>query len=152
MPLISGGSSGGGLPSQWTAGSHGDVTATTDDPTLPPLTVQGAGGSGGGDDIFVVEASGFLRAIEVVANGAGSISEVDFATAGPTLALQQTDGVITSDTTVRRYRGQTAAPASALLSSSEFALWLDATPGATKLMVKAKDSGGTVRTATINLA
>ena len=32
------------------------------------------------------------------------------------------------------------------------ALWLDATPGATKLMVKAKDSAGTFRTAAIALA
>lgn len=46
----------------------------------------------------------------------------------------------------------TASPADASLSAGEFALWLDATIGATKLMVKAKDSGGTVRTAAIALA
>jgi hypothetical protein len=43
-------------------------------------------------------------------------------------------------------------PADGSLADSEFSLWLDATPGATKLMVKAKDSGGTVRTAAIALS
>lgn len=45
-----------------------------------------------------------------------------------------------------------AAPADALFASSSFALWLDATPGATKLMVKAKDSNGAVRTGSLALA
>lgn len=45
-----------------------------------------------------------------------------------------------------------AAPADADLGNGGFGLWLDATPGATKLMVKAKDSGGTVRTAAIALS
>jgi len=44
-----------------------------------------------------------------------------------------------------------AAPADADLDSSSFSLWLDDTPGATCLKVKAKDSGGTVRTATVPL-
>lgn len=45
----------------------------------------------------------------------------------------------------------TAAPPDLDLVASQVALWLDATIGATKLMVKAKDSGGTVRTAAIAL-
>lgn len=44
-----------------------------------------------------------------------------------------------------------AAPADADLASSELAIWLDATPGATKAMFKAKDSGGTVRTGSVAL-
>jgi len=47
---------------------------------------------------------------------------------------------------------KTSAPADAEVADSSVVLWLDATPGATKLMVKAKDSGGTVRTAAIALA
>jgi hypothetical protein len=43
------------------------------------------------------------------------------------------------------------APPDAVLGNGDVSLWLDQTPGATKLMVKAKDSGGTVRTTTINL-
>jgi hypothetical protein len=34
---------------------------------------------------------------------------------------------------------------------SGFAFWLDPTPGATLLKIKAKDSGGTVRTASVPL-
>jgi aspartokinase-like uncharacterized kinase len=45
----------------------------------------------------------------------------------------------------------TAAPASADVATSSVALWLDATPAATKLMVKAKDSGGTVKTGSLAL-
>ena len=45
-----------------------------------------------------------------------------------------------------------AAPADASIPTSGFTLWLDDTIGATKLMVKAKDSGGTVRTATVALS
>jgi hypothetical protein len=47
--------------------------------------------------------------------------------------------------------GHHAAPADGDLDHSTFTLWLDATPGATKLMIKAKDSGGTVRTGSVNL-
>ena len=45
-----------------------------------------------------------------------------------------------------------AAPPDGDVATSAVTLWLDATPAATKLMVKAKDSGGTVRTAAIALA
>lgn len=45
-----------------------------------------------------------------------------------------------------------AAPADGDLASSEVALWLDATSGAAKLKIKAKDSGGTVRTGEVALA
>lgn len=44
------------------------------------------------------------------------------------------------------------APADVDLNASEFSLWLDDTPGATVLKVKAKDSGGTVRTGSIPLS
>ena len=50
--------------------------------------------------------------------------------------------------------GYTVAPADGELNSSQLAFWFDPTPGVgnTKLMVKAKDAGGTVRTAAIVLA
>jgi sulfate adenylyltransferase subunit 1 (EFTu-like GTPase family) len=47
---------------------------------------------------------------------------------------------------------KSSAPADADLATGELALWFDSTAGAAKLMVKAKDAGGTVRTATIALA
>jgi len=45
-----------------------------------------------------------------------------------------------------------AAPADAALAASQFTLWLDATNGAAKLMVKAKQADGTVKTASVALA
>lgn len=47
---------------------------------------------------------------------------------------------------------KTAAPADADLANGELSIWLDQTAGATKAMFKAKDSAGTVRTATVALA
>lgn len=47
---------------------------------------------------------------------------------------------------------KTAAPADADLANGELAIWIDQTIGATKAMFKAKDSAGTVRTATVALA
>lgn len=47
---------------------------------------------------------------------------------------------------------RTSAPADGELVNSELAFWLDATPGATKAMFKAKDSGGTVRTGSVPLS
>jgi len=45
-----------------------------------------------------------------------------------------------------------AAPADADLANGELAVWLDATPGATLAMFRAKDSGGTVRSGSLALA
>jgi len=47
---------------------------------------------------------------------------------------------------------QNSEPADACLVNSSFTFWLTDTPGATVLNVKAKDSGGTVRAATVNLS
>lgn len=44
-----------------------------------------------------------------------------------------------------------SVPADSDLVASSVAIWLDDTPGSTKLMIKAKDSGGTVRTGSVNL-
>lgn len=45
----------------------------------------------------------------------------------------------------------TSAPADDLLSAGQCALWFDATNGAAKLMIKAKQANGTVRTGSVNL-
>lgn len=47
---------------------------------------------------------------------------------------------------------KSAAPADADVATGELFFWFDTTAGAAKLMVKAKDSGGTVRTAAVALA
>lgn len=46
----------------------------------------------------------------------------------------------------------TSAPSNDVLDNGEFGLWLDATNGATKLMVKAKSANGTVVTGELPLA
>jgi serine/threonine protein phosphatase PrpC len=46
---------------------------------------------------------------------------------------------------------RTSAPADADLAAGELAIWFDKTTGAAKLMVKAKDNGGTVRTGSLAL-
>lgn len=45
-----------------------------------------------------------------------------------------------------------AAPADGDLAAGELRLWFDQTDGAAKLMIKAKQADGTVRTAAVNLA
>lgn len=49
-------------------------------------------------------------------------------------------------------QGTHAPPLDATLAAGECALWFDDTPGASKLKIKAKDSGGTVRTGEVALA
>lgn len=46
---------------------------------------------------------------------------------------------------------KTSAPPDADLIAGDVSIWLDATPGAAVFNIKAKDSGGTVRTGSINL-
>lgn len=45
-----------------------------------------------------------------------------------------------------------SAPADASLVAGQFKFWLDATPGSTKLMIKAKDSNGAVRSGSVVLS
>lgn len=44
-----------------------------------------------------------------------------------------------------------AAPADADLAAGELALWFDPTNGAAKLMIKAKQANGTVKTGSVNV-
>lgn len=46
---------------------------------------------------------------------------------------------------------KTSAPADSDLAAGEMAIWFDPTNGAAKLMVKAKETGGTVRTGSVSL-
>lgn len=46
---------------------------------------------------------------------------------------------------------KTSAPADTELDAGEMALWFDSTSGSAKLMIKAKDLGGTVRTGSVSL-
>lgn len=57
-----------------------------------------------------------------------------------------------SSSSEQRFKAASSEAAKGLLEKSEFDFWLDPTPGATVLHIVAKDSAGTTRQATINLA
>lgn len=59
--------------------------------------------------------------------------------------------IVAGVTTGLLFGGVHAAPADPAINAGECALWLDQTDGAAKLMVKAKQADGTVRTAAIAL-
>lgn len=50
------------------------------------------------------------------------------------------------------FTSKTSAPADGDLANGEMAIWLDSTNGAAKLMVKAKQANGTVRTGSVSLS
>ena len=106
---------------------------------------------GGTDDnsaigsFIVGDASTLTKGI--VARGkasqSGNLLEVQDSSANPLSGFTENGYFFTR---------KTSAPADAELSNGELALWFDSTNGAAKLMVKAKEAGGTVRTATVALA
>lgn len=55
------------------------------------------------------------------------------------------------DPSLAHFTGPNAAPADATLAAGGFSLWLDATDGAGKLMVKAKTANGTVVAGSVTL-
>lgn len=83
---------------------------------------------------IVSSAGGFITF-----NSAGFLAQTG---GGANVAGMNQDGIFTS---------KNAAPVDANVANGQAFFWLDATPGATKLMVKAKDSGGTVRTGSLAL-
>lgn len=115
------------------------------------LFVQGLSSSAG------VGQSLFQGTITVNPQNAGDISLILKAPATPTVDVFQvkdsTSAILSRfDKSGYFMTKKVAAPADADLTNSEMALWLDATNGAAKLMIKAKQADGTVRTAAVALA
>lgn len=82
-------------------------------------------------------------------NTAGAAAPIALTTAQvKTLLGYYTQG---DNTLLARMISTQVADPSAALAASQFVLWLNNTPGSTELKVAAKDSGGTLRTATIPL-
>jgi hypothetical protein len=76
---------------------------------------------------------------------------------GPTGKLQAVDSTLNAQLTASPADGlaffrYNTAPADATLSAGELAFWFDPTNGAAKLMIKAKQNDGTVKTASVALA
>jgi hypothetical protein len=175
------GPGGSGLPEQWTDGGHGDVTATTDDPNFVVFTVQGASGARAGaaelftvnddDDVpkFAVDALGgigvhlvstpFQGHFDIIEDGSGRpILNVGGASDpnGGSVNISR-DGSVTvapttTDVPALRLAQVTAAPLDANLNPGEIAFWFDQTNGAAKLMIKAKQADGTVKTGQVALS
>lgn len=92
--------------------------------------------SSGGNAIIHQTAGGVVARL-----GAGSVAvDGDVVSSGNALI----NGYVQTD--------QNTAPADGNLSQGQAAIWFDKTNGAAKLMVKAKQADGTVKTGSVNLA
>lgn len=92
------------------------------------------------DDGVVVRPNSFVnvdttRPLAAAAITAGELEVLDAEPAPPRLEAHN----------VIRFLAEDEPTALGLLASSQFAFFLDPTPGATKLHAIAKDSGGTIR-------
>jgi hypothetical protein len=128
---------------------------------------------------FSINSQGFIRVPQIFniasfnnsriqLTNTGMIVDRTVVDANPTLSVQNLSASNTGNTIEVKGAGnvlgsrfdknayfmtrKTAAPADADLTSSEAALWLDATNGAAKLMIKAKQADGTVRTGSVTLS
>lgn len=73
---------------------------------------------------------------------------------GDSLQIQNSSAVVLAkiDTAGAFHTKANAAPADASLAAGQMALWFDSTNGASKLMIKAKQADGTVKTGSVALA
>lgn len=110
--------------------------------------------------IATIDSGGFTNfAVNDSDPGHESGPTVGIVNRGANESLQVADGTgaelivgpLTSGTVGFLIGRALSAPPDTDLQDSQFVLWLDDTPGLTFLNIKAKDSAGTVRTATIAL-
>jgi hypothetical protein len=117
--------------------------------TAASLDIQGKAPDGAYVDIFD-DGAGFLTLDAV----AGVALRPSNAGGLPILTCQLPDATPAFDISKNGYATSKlhSAPADADLSAGHLMLWFDQTNGAAKLMVKAKQADGTVKTAAIALA
>lgn len=128
---------------------------------------------------FAVDNSGFVRATQLFNYTSFNNAKIALNTTGTQITRNVADGSVvlqvkqdnaggtgdllnvqTSGNTVRSRFNKagyfmtslTSAPADADVGVGEMSLWFDSTNGAAKLMVKAKEAGGTVRTGSVALS
>jgi hypothetical protein len=147
---------------------NGGALTTTGDSTLGKVTANGLrldGSDAGGNVIYHSGTTPMVllanRSIALITNQVGTAGgytiAVRPANSGQTANImewQDNTTTILSTITENGYftTRKTAAPADAELAAGELAFWFDSTNGAAKLMVKAKEAGGTVRTGSLALA
>lgn len=161
MPFILGDEGSGGSASAPLVLQQADAA----DPE--PLRVIAASGATG--DVLTVEDDAGAKLLEIQVGGytqfQASSGPLDFLlldSAGTSFLEYLRSAGLMVYLSSRRIGGITkdgalltamnSAPADGELSAGECALWLDQTDGAAKLMVKAKQADGTVRTAAVALA
>lgn len=90
-------------------------------------------------------------------NGAGDVA-MGFVSAGSgdPIAISNANLFIKGNGSLSRFKGsistlRNTAPADGDIAANELALWFDPTNGASKLMIKAKQADGTVKTASVAL-
>lgn len=127
------------------------IAANTGATSALSLFVQGSGVvDGAAQSLFQGTVSiGLGRA-----NDVGFIVRAAAAPAGDLIQLKDSTAAILSRFNKAGYfmTKKTVVPADADLTNGELALWLDPTNGAAKLMIKAKQTDGTVRTGSVALA
>lgn len=158
-----------GYNSFFAATTAANNVAIGKDAGYQPNTVVGNATVAGARNVFVGYQSGASSAADpsdatalgykaIVANGSIAIGSQAQATGSGAIALG--NGVVTAvanqiaigSATQHILLKTAAAPADASFAASQFTLWLDATAGASKLMVKAKNASGTVVAGSVTLS
>lgn len=148
------------FPDEWTVGADGALAIEPTDVNAVPLTITGPAGhvndlldvlsAGGG--FMIVYPSGQMQINPEATNP----SLVLNANAGANGIVFEVDSQLGANLMTVRQAGQITTLANAALpdgaiANGECSLWFDSTNGAAKLMVKAKQADGTVRTGNLAL-
>lgn len=160
MPVISGGGGGG----TFNGGTiTGQTTIAANLPTDTPLYVKNTDVTNTSDGAFAVADAFDSNILTVIADNVNEVISgvqvngnfaVTALTATSRLAsIAQTNGKgVQVGKSGELIVNLTTAPPDADLGAGDLALWFDSTNGAAKLMVKAKQADGTVKTAAVALA
>jgi hypothetical protein len=130
--------------------------------SVRPLNVRGASGQTAG--LLRVQAGNGSTALQI-SSDSGDIGAIDIDAGANDITMQggtidaasdrvligNNGGLARFDASKVIVQQATAAPADSDLIAGAFAFWFDQTNGAAKLMIKAKQADGTVRTGSVSL-
>lgn len=149
-------SSHGGVPSGWNqTAATGEVIAKSTTDAGIPVHIEGIAGQDPAGDWTLLQVDDANAAIRLSVESNGSFtSNLSVADAGTFTihdpghpgALTLRDDLAGAHHTGIFFDQFTNAPDDTALSAGQFSLWFDDTNGAAKLMIKAKQADGTVKT------
>lgn len=117
----------------------------------PQTTASGGGATAVGGNSTASGGNSVALGRATTASAAGSVAiGCDSTATGVSTAVQNQIALGTANHHILLKTA--AAPADASLAANQFTFWLDPTNGAAKLMIKAKQADGTVKTAAVALA